>query len=91
MDIERRRVEFNLIDFLREIIGGSASFATKSALLEITFLARGNVEVLVGIWEVAVVGDVGLTVLATGQSATSSTVKEDPLSHSAQYSVPENR
>ncbi len=46
---------------------------------------------LVGIWEVAVVGDVGLTVLATGQSATSSTVKEDPLSYSAQYSVPENR
>ncbi len=57
-------------------------------LLEITFLARGNVEALVGLWEAlaAGVGDRGLTVLATGQSATSSTVKEEPLSHSA-YSI----
>ncbi len=60
--------------------------ATKSARLEITFLARGNVEALVGIWEAAVVGDVGLTVLATEQSATFPTVKEEPLSHSA-YSI----
>ncbi len=69
-------MEFNFIDFLREIIGGSASFA------------RGNVEALVGIWEAlaAVEGDVGLKVLSTGQSATSPTVKEEPLRHSA-YSI----
>ncbi len=71
-----------------DVMAGSATLAPRSMLLEITFLAQGNVEALVGILEVlaAVVGDVGLMVLSTGQSATSPTVKEEPLSHSA-YSI----
>ncbi len=80
------KVDFNVDR--TNVMAGSATLASRSTLLEITFLAQGNVEALVGILKALapVVGDVGLMVLSTRQSATSPTVKEEPLSHSA-YSI----
>lgn len=56
-----------------EMIGGSASFATKAVLFEIAFLAQRNMEALAVTILKAVAAeteDVGLTVLSTGQSVT---------------------